>query len=298
MRKLPLFLLAGALAVATAATASAQTDLGTDDGLIDPSASSGDPVPPQQEPDPEKSVDDVAQNLPGGESGSNPAPGPGDGFDDIGKDVAGAVAENWMITGAIAVGLAGAGLAFFLFVNRYIDPRKALENPHRSMLYGFVKGNPGVHLKQLSSEFGMKTSTVLWHIRKLECADLVRSKKANGYRVFYPVSGGLEAKKLSTAVTALSNENARSIFERIAIHPGDVQRTISEELDINGGTVRWHLKKLRSAGLVAELTKERTTSYYATEMGIKAMRQVAGLPDGIEAPNLEMPEADATSSAA
>jgi predicted transcriptional regulator len=247
----------------------------------------GDPIPPPKDPgkEAEKAVNDLPNRLPGAE---NPAPAPpgGGGVGDIGKDVAAALSENWFLTGAIAIALAGSGLVVFYLASRYVDPKQALENPQRSMLYGFVKGNPGVHLKQLSSEFRMKTSTVLWHIRKLECADLVRSKKANGYRVFYPVSGGLEARQLSTAITALSNDNARRIFEHVAVQPGTQQRDLAERLAINGGTVRWHLKKMRQAGLVAELSKDRASYYYSTELGVKAMRQVAGLPAGVEAPQL------------
>jgi predicted transcriptional regulator len=245
-------------------------------------------TPPNGQPDEEleEALEDVKAPI-----GDPTAPAPDDGtggIGDIGDDVAVAVSDNWMLTGAIVVSVAGVGLLVFFLASRYVDPKEALKNSHRSMLYGFVKGNPGVHLKQLSSEFGMKTSTVLWHVRKLECADLVRSKKANGFRVFYPVSGGLEARQLSTAITALSNDNARSIFEYVALNPSSHQRTMSEKLDINAGTVRWHVKKLRSAGLVAELTKERTAYYYATELGIKAMRQVVGLPDGVKAPAIEV----------
>jgi DNA-binding MarR family transcriptional regulator len=282
------------VALSVASTVAAQTDGLESPVLPDDEQSSGDVIPPPEQPDAQDEIDEISKSLPGGEGPSNPAPGPGNGFDDIGRDVAGAVSENWLITGAVAVAAAGVGLLAFFFVNRYVDPRKALENPHRSMLYGFVKGNPGVHLKQLSSEFEMKTSTVLWHVRKLECANLVRSKKANGYRVFYPVSGGLEAKQLSTAITALSNTNARNIFEFVALAPGSQQRNIASKLVINPGTVRWHLKKLTTAGLMAELIKDRTGFFYATELGIKAMRQVAGLPPDVKAPALDLPEADAS----
>lgn len=174
------------------------------------------------------------------------------------------------VVASIAIGLALA--------SRYIDPTVALSNPQRSMLYGFIKGNPGVHLKQLSGEFKMKTSTVLWHVRKLESADLVRSKKANGYRVFYPVSGGIEASKLSEAVTALSNGNARSVFSFVAERADAHVRELAQALVINPGTLRWHLKKLRQAGLLEEIPEAPDGAVRVTHLGLKAWTQIQALP--------------------
>lgn len=211
---------------------------------------------------------DGAGNVP-----SNPI-GREQGIDAFPEAVTNIIAENWEISLGIAVLSIAVTVAGFRLASRYIDPTVALQSPERSMLYGFVKGNPGVHLKQLSTEFKMKTSTVLWHVRKLESADLIRSKKANGYRVFYPVSGGMEASKVSEAVTALSNVNARSVFAFLAENPEAALRDLSDRLNINGGTIRWHLKKLRSAGLLEEVG----AVVRVTDLGVKAWNQIQGNP--------------------
>lgn len=251
-----------------------------------------DPDPNQPPVDPDEVGEVLDRTSGNGLEGGGPkapaAPGAGTGMREIGGAVAAAVTENWALTAIITAGVLGTGFASWLLTSRYVDPKVALRNPQRSMLYGFIKGNPGVHLKQLSNEFRMKTSTVLWHIRKLEHGDLVRSKKANGYRVFYPVSGGLEAKQLSTAVTALSNANARRVFEFVAFNPGAHRRLLSGRLLINPGTVRWHLKKLREAGLVAELAQDRFSTYYSTDLGLKALRQVAPVPVEVTAPVIDV----------
>lgn len=173
--------------------------------------------------------------------------------------------------------IAALGAAGFLLTSRYIEPKEALKKPQRAMLYGCIKGNPGVNLKQLSEDFDMKTSTVLWHIRKLESADLVRSQKANGLRVFYPVAGGVAAKQLGLAVATLSNPNATKILDFIAVNPGIAQKTLVSKLAINAGTVRWHLRKLKDMGLMAELSQGRMCTYYTTELGVKALKQTHGL---------------------
>lgn len=214
----------------------------------------------------------------GNERDARTGDGPALGF---GRRIAESFEDNWFLaTGGVVLALGALGAAGAVLATRYVDPKECLENPQRAMLYGYVKGNPGVHLKQLSESFRMKTSTVLWHIRKLEGAELVKSGKANGYRVFYPTAGGIEAKKLSTAIACLSNGNARNLFDFVVTHPASSQRDLSNTLAINAGTVRWHMRKLRDAGLVAELVQERVSTYFATELGMKAAKQVIGLPPG------------------
>lgn len=176
------------------------------------------------------------------------------------------------------------GLGGFAFVTRYISPKEALRNPQRAMLYGFVRGHPGVHLKQLSEEFAMKTSSILWHVRKLEGAELVRSERANGYRVFYPVEGGIEVRKVSRAITALQNGNARSLFEAVEHKPGASPLELSNALHIHAGTIRWHLRKLREYGLVDEVPRDGVTLLYATPLGQRALQLLLGTP--VERPTM------------
>ncbi len=185
----------------------------------------------------------------------------------------------------LVMGLAGTaasvlGLLGFALVTRYVSPKEALQNPQRAMLFGYVRGHPGVHLKSLSEEFAMKTSSILWHIRKLEAAELVRSERANGYRVFYPVAGGIEMKRVSRAITALHNENARRIFAYVHRHSGSTVRQASEALSVHGGTVRWHLRKLREFGLVEELVRDDGSRFYGTPLGAKALGTLEGEPVG------------------
>jgi predicted transcriptional regulator len=203
-------------------------------------------------------------------TGQGGAPGLGSGFMDR---LGGTTGVLVLSTLGIAA-LAGAGL---FLATRYVDPKEAMKKPQRAMLYGYIKGNPGVNLKQLSEDFDMKTSTVLWHIRKLEAANLVRSQKANGLRVFYPVDGGMEAKRLGLAVAALSNANATTILDYIAVHPGTAQKNLVNALGINAGTIRWHLRKLKDVGLMAELSQGRMSTYYPTDLGLRALKQTHGL---------------------
>lgn len=228
--------------------------------------------------DPQAPVDGVGGGAPGApDNGVDP------GF--AGR-IRAAFQDRLLMAGVAALALSTLGLAGFALVSRYIPPKEALKNPQRSMLYGFIRGNPGVHLKKLSEEFSMKTSSILWHIRKLECAELVRSERANGYRVFYPTEGGIAVKNVSRAVATLQNPNARALFEHVHAHPGRGVAEISATLHIHPGTVRWHLKKLKEFNLVEEVARGDAVSYFATPLGHTSLQTLLRTPEGAGLPAL------------
>ncbi len=192
--------------------------------------------------------------------------------------IADAIAGDALRFSLMGVATALLSVGGFALVTRYISPKEALKNPQRAMLYGFVRATPGVHLKQLSEEFGMKTSSILWHIRKLESAELVKSERVNGFRVFYPVEGGVEIRKVSRALATLQNDNALRIYQYVERHAGTPASALAERLDLHGGTARWHLRKLRDHGLLDELVQADGSRFYPTPLGNRAMEAREGRP--------------------
>lgn len=230
--------------------------------------------------DPEGTVQSILNPpaAPGQEPGRDPVdPGFAEGIRNAFRD-------QMVVAGLATLLAAGLGVTGFAMVTRYVRPEEALANPQRSMLYGFIRGNPGVHLKRLSEEFGMKTSSILWHIRKLENAELVRSDRANGFRVFYPTAGGTEMKVVSRATTALQNANARHVFEAVEAKPGAHPNQIAQLTGVHAGTVRWHLRKLREFGLLQEMDEPSGSTYYPTPLGVKAAKTLRGVPGGAQLP--------------
>lgn len=224
-----------------------------------------------------------------------PAP-PGGDAPGFAERIGEAFEDHLFVVGVAGTVVAGAALLGFALVTRYVSPKEALSNPQRAMLYGYVRGHPGVHLKQLSEEFAMKTSSILWHVRKLEAAELVHSDRANGFRVFYPVAGGIEIKRVSRAITALHNGNAERIYETVERRAGASVRDVAERLGMHGGTVRWHLRKLREFGLVEELVRDDGSRFFPTPLGRKALETLKGSPVAPAVPAPAVPAAFRTPS--
>lgn len=168
------------------------------------------------------------------------------------------------------LGLGGAGLAaglgvlYFLGVGglRHVDRNNVLEHGMRQELLHAIQDRPGVHLRELATRHGTAVTNTQWHLRKLEMAGLVKTQKVQGRRLYYPVQGGQAVKAVAIENAALANPNAARVTEYLAANGGCGQRALSEALGMNPGTVRWHLRKLETAGLVRAIEEGAQTRYF------------------------------------
>jgi predicted transcriptional regulator len=187
---------------------------------------------------------------------------------------------NLSLTGGLVLGVglalvAVAASLFFLGGAKFVNSGNVLENDARRSIFEYIQQHPGVHLRAAATALDLSTTNVLWHLRKLEDANLVTSKKFEGYKVFYPVEGGVETKRKAIAASVLKNDNAQQILQYVTANPSAHQREIARALGVNHGTVRWHLRKLEEAELVTPVRKEHTTHYYVSELGHESMRTIA-----------------------
>lgn len=181
----------------------------------------------------------------------------------------------WIAAAGIAVGLAGLASAGLFFGGaRFVTPAEVLQNDVRQRIFAYLRERVGANLKQLTDDLHLTTTNAIWHLRKLEEAGLIHSRRFNGYKVFYPAEGGVEARKMSLGKTALANDNAQEVFEHVVANPGTHQREIARALGVNHGTVRWHLKKLMHAELIVETRRGKASAYEPTPIGLSALREV------------------------
>ena len=164
---------------------------------------------------------------------------------------------------------------FFMGGARFVNAENVLENEARKQIFEYIQAHPGVHLRAAAQNLSLSTTNVLWHLRKLEAANLVTSKKFEGYKVFYPVEGGVETKRKALAMSVLKNDNAQQILQYVSANPSAHQREIARALGVNHGTVRWHLRKMEEAELLAPVKKEHTTHYYLSDLGRQAVGDFA-----------------------
>lgn len=208
--------------------------------------------------------DGQAPSDPGADAG---LPDPGQGPDD---NVAWDRGLVWGL-GAGGIGLAAlAGLAYYLGVGglRHVDKNNVLEHPMRQSLLEVVETEPGVHLRELAQRHETAVTNTQWHLRKLEMAGLVKTQKVQGRRLYYPTAGGQASKVQAVQNAAMQNPNARRIMDYLVAQPGTNQRSLAEALDMNPGTVRWHLRKMESANMVRCVQDGTQSRYFPTDQSV------------------------------
>jgi len=256
--------------LATVATVGAAETQGLPDGPLDAPTTASDLGAPADPgaglPDP--MVD--TPSTPATPGGANPAPPQGlDLARELQPDLGSGV---WFVVG---VGASVLGLVLSsLLGTRFVNSENVLQNDARRAIFDYIKANPGCHLRETAGALNLSTTNVLWHLRKLEESNLVHGKKLEGYKVFYPVEGGIEAKRMGLALAVLRNDNAIQVLAVIARSPSVHQREIARILGVNHGTVRWHLKKLGLVQLVLEVRKGAVSQYYISALGLQALNRV------------------------
>jgi predicted transcriptional regulator len=149
-------------------------------------------------------------------------------------------------------------LSAFMVIGRIstTDEEKVLLNNTRREIYNYIIDNPGVHLREIAKKLNKGVSTITWHLRILEKADLIRNKKIGNKLIYYPK--GMDISDLP--LLYLNNETSQEIFRYILNNPAHL-RKIAEDLDMPVETVRYNLKKMEEMNLVNRKEKGNKIIY-------------------------------------
>ncbi|NPD90274.1 MAG: helix-turn-helix domain-containing protein [Asgard group archaeon] len=146
-----------------------------------------------------------------------------------------------------------------------------LLHPLRREIYRIVCETPGLYFFELSSELTAPHGTVNWHLRKLEEANLIKSTKFGGKRVYF--SRTLRSEDVEKAFVVLKHSTARKIFIHIINNEECHQTQIAKALHVHHDTIRHHTLRMETAGLVESFKDGRKTCYRLGEVGLKIQEE-------------------------
>ena len=139
----------------------------------------------------------------------------------------------------------------------YNDGEKVLLNDTRREIYNCIIDNPGIHLREMSKKLGKGISTITWHLRILEKADLISSKKLGNKIIYYPE--GMDIGDLP--LLYLDNKTSQEVFSYLLHKPAHL-RKIAEDLGMPVETVRYNLKKMEEMNLITCKENGNKIVYY------------------------------------
>ncbi len=138
-----------------------------------------------------------------------------------------------------------------------------LSAPRRRILE-VLCARPVLAASQIARRAEMATTTVQWHLGKMEEAGYVASERRGRTRLYYPV--GLIAREDVPLLEVLGQGLPRDIYRHLSRQTGASQRDLAEALGATQQAVHRAVSKLTNRGLVASVEDGRFIRYYPTPL--------------------------------
>jgi len=134
-----------------------------------------------------------------------------------------------------------------------VDDPLLLEN--RKRIYECVRGNPGLHFREIQRRTNMPIGVLDYHLNYLAQKGLVTVTRQEGFSRYYP-GGQIGADKMRL-LSCLRQEIPRGIILYLLKNPGSTHGRLLDNFAISGGTLSYHIKKLVTRGAVSIEKKGR-----------------------------------------
>lgn len=136
-----------------------------------------------------------------------------------------------------------------------------LANARRTQVYGYIEGNPGCTVPEISKVSGMSPANVKYHANILEKTKKISSRKFGRYLRLFKNSGAYNDRE-QMIVSALKSETARAILFAIQNEPGLTNRQLSQMFDISDSTAHWHTERLLNDGILVNRKDGKLIRFY------------------------------------
>ncbi len=118
----------------------------------------------------------------------------------------------------------------------------------RDTIYDFIVENSGCQESQIVSALGFSRGSVTHHLHKLEQTNHIISTQYHRTPRYYPKSSAsLSQAKLAAA---LSRKRPAEIYRLISENPDITQRELAKISGLSEQTIRWHVKRLETDGII------------------------------------------------
>lgn len=137
-----------------------------------------------------------------------------------------------------------------------------LDNEHRDAVYRLIQENPGMGLTEICKQTGLGWGTTVYHLDRLERAQMVSSERVGPHRCYFPM--GTVPRSARKGIGTLKAETTRSVAAFLATRPGATQTELCEGLGLSASAASKQVTKLETAGLVRRERDGKTVRLYAT----------------------------------
>lgn len=142
-------------------------------------------------------------------------------------------------------------------------PDTVLDLEARRRIVEFVRGSPGLHMRELAARLEMPVSTLEYHCYQLVKHGQLATRESAGFKAFYPGEGMDRRDK--DILYLVRHDAPRRICSHLILYPGTTPKELRDVIGVTGPTLSFHLNKLRKAELVREEPEGRTKRLYVVD---------------------------------
>ncbi len=143
---------------------------------------------------------------------------------------------------------------------RRVSGSNVLDQGLRSRIYEYIRQNPGIHLRGLSSEMQVKMGTLRYHLNMLRHTHKIAVSGDAATVRFYENNGTYSTEEQQVH-KHLRNETTQKILSVLLDRPMASRQDLAEAAGVTGPSVSWHMKRLEEDRLVIPRREGRMTSY-------------------------------------
>ncbi|MEI6292623.1 MAG: winged helix-turn-helix transcriptional regulator [Methanomicrobiales archaeon] len=162
---------------------------------------------------------------------------------------------------------------------RRITASNVLDHPERRLVFGIIRDNPGIEFSGLARDSGININTLRYHIDTLVYHGKVTVSRGRGiFRYFENHGRYSEFERLALPYT--KNPVSKTLLSVIGQFPGVTQNSLADNVGITCPTVRWHIQRFESDGIVRSAREGRNVCYYLTPEAASFFMRVDNPPEG------------------
>jgi predicted transcriptional regulator len=143
---------------------------------------------------------------------------------------------------------------------RQVTGGNVLDQDVRARIYEYIRSNPGIHLRGLSSEMSIRMGTLRYHLGVLRHNHKISVSEDPSAIRFYENSGTYSQEEQQIH-KHLRNETTKKILSVLLERPVATRQDIADAVGISGPSVSWHMKRLIEDNLVIPRREGRAVMY-------------------------------------
>lgn len=143
---------------------------------------------------------------------------------------------------------------------RRVSGGNVLDQGIRARIYEYICRNPGIHLRGLAAETGLKLGTLRYHLNVLSHTHKIAVASDPATVRFFQNSGTYTDSE-QLIHKHLRNETTKTILVHLMERPLATRQELADAAGITGPSVSWHMKRLETDRIVVPRRDGRNSVY-------------------------------------